>query len=287
MRLQGKVALVTGANQGLGKAIAHAFAVAGAKVVMIARDGRLLEQAAAEIRLCAPDGGVLALPCDVTHDPGVAEVVEASIRRFGGLDILVNNAGVYGPKGPIEEVDLVQWRRALDINLLGTLIPIRQVLKHMKSRRSGKIINLSGGGATAPLPFITAYAASKAAVVRLTESVALEVQGFHIDVNAIAPGALNTRLLDEVLQAGPDQVGPGFYQRSLEQKARGGASLANAADLCVFLASSESDGITGRLLSAVWDKWPCLAEHAEELAASDIYTLRRVTARDRGQDWDE
>ncbi len=113
----------------------------------------------------------------------------------------------------------------------------------------GKIVNLSGGGATAPLPFFSAYAASKAALVRLTETFAEELKAARVDVNAIAPGALNTRLLDEVLAAGPEQVGADFYARSLKQQDEGGAPLDKGAELAVFLASAASDGITGKLLS--------------------------------------
>jgi NAD(P)-dependent dehydrogenase (short-subunit alcohol dehydrogenase family) len=289
MNLQGHVALVTGASQGLGKEIARAFRAAGASVAMVARDPDRLWHAAVDIAGEDPDPAhrLLALPCDVTDEAAVSEVVARTSAVFGHLDILVNNAGIYGPKGPIEQVNLDEWRRALDINLLGTLIPIRQVVGSMKERRCGKIINLSGGGATNPMPFITAYAASKAAVVRLTESLALELHDFHVDVNAVAPGALNTRLLEEILQAGPDQVGTAFYQKSLEQKAKGGASLVNAAELCVFLASSASNGVTGRLISAVWDNWASLPERAEELRLTDIYTLRRITSADRGRTWDK
>jgi len=157
----------------------------------------------------------------------------------------------------------------------------------MKKNKYGKIINLSGGGATAPLPFISAYAASKAAVVRLTETLAGECKDYNIDINAVAPGALNTRLLEEVLSAGPAKVGDDFYARALKQKASGGAPLELGAELCVFLASSQSDGISGRLISAQWDPWRRLDDYRAELAAGDIYTLRRIVPDDRGKKWEE
>jgi len=147
-----------------------------------------------------------------------------------------------------------------------------------------KIVNLSGGGATAPLPRLSAYAASKAAVVRLTETLAVENP--EIAINAIAPGALNTRMLEEVLAAGPERVGAAFYESALKQKKSGGAPLDAGAGLCVFLLSPESDGISGRLISAIWDKWKDLPAHAEELRRGDIYTLRRIVPKDRGSDWD-
>jgi len=144
---------------------------------------------------------------------------------------------------------------------------------------------ISGGGATKPLPFLSAYAASKAAVVRFGETLAGELSESGIDVNSIAPGALNTRLLDEVLAAGPEKVGHSFYEAALRQQESGGTPLERGADLCVFLGSSESDGITGKLISAVWDPWPHLAAHREDLQKTDVYTLRRIVPGERGLSW--
>lgn len=152
-------------------------------------------------------------------------------------------------------------------------------------RQYGKVLLLSGGGATKPLPYLSAYAASKAAVVRFGETLAEEVREFGIDVNAVAPGTLNTRLLDEVLEAGPTKVGQTCYEQALRQKAEGGTPMARGASLCLFLASAASDGITGKLISAVWDPWEKLPEHLGDLCDSDIYTIRRILPGDRGKDW--
>ena len=152
----------------------------------------------------------------------------------------------------------------------------------MRQQRYGKIIALSGGGATAPLPRISAYAASKAAVVRFIETLALEVADDGIDMNSIAPGALNTRLLDQVLDAGPDVVGTDYFARMVREKERGGTPLETGAELVRFLASAASDGITGRLISAVWDDWRHMLDLRDRLATSDVYTLRRIVPEDRG-----
>jgi 3-oxoacyl-[acyl-carrier protein] reductase len=165
-------------------------------------------------------------------------------------------------------------------------LPCRAVLPLFRRAGYGKIVNLSGGGATSPLPRISAYAASKAAVVRFTETLALEAADAHIDVNAVAPGALNTRLLDEVLDAGPERVGQDFYDRAVKQKEKGGAPLSKGAELIAFLLSAASDGITGRLLSAVWDPWSTLPERWPAIANNDVYTLRRIVPKDRGLDWE-
>jgi NAD(P)-dependent dehydrogenase (short-subunit alcohol dehydrogenase family) len=182
-------------------------------------------------------------------------------------------------------VDWSEWEEAVRINLLGTVLMCRSALGPMRARGYGKIVNLSGGGATAPLPRFSAYAASKAAVVRVTETLAEELREDHVDVNAIAPGALNTRLLDQVLEAGPEKVGRAFHERARQQRDEGGAPLEKGAALAVFLASAGSDGITGRLLSAVWDDWARLSERREDLEKTDIYTLRRIVPKDRGRDW--
>ncbi len=286
MKLSGLNAIITGASQGLGLEIARAFVRDGASVALCARDAAKLDAAARELRALATAGQkIVALPCDVSDPTAVSAFAAAAIAGLGSVQVLVNNAGIYGPKGPTESVDFAAWKHALEINLFGVLLPCRELIPHFKAQGRGKIINLSGGGATAPMPFISAYAASKAAVVRLTETLAEELRADKIDVNAVAPGALNTRLLDEVLQAGPRTVGEVFYQRALKQKATGGAPLDLGASLCVWLASAASDGITGKLLSAQWDPWINLAAKRDILAQSDIYTLRRIVPEDRGQKW--
>lgn len=286
MKLSGIKAIVTGANQGLGLEIARHYVREGASVALCARDVAKLEAATQELRSLALAGQkIVALPCDVSDPVAVKNFVAAAIAALGSVQVLVNNAGIYGPKGPSDTVDFAEWKRAIEINLYGVMLPTQAIVPHLKSQGRGKIINLSGGGATQPLPNISAYAASKAAVVRLSETFAEELRAHKIDVNAVAPGALNTRLLDEVLEAGPATVGEAFYQRALKQKETGGAPLDLGASLCVWLASTESDGITGKLLSAQWDPWKDLATKREILAKSDIYTLRRIVPEDRGQKW--
>jgi NAD(P)-dependent dehydrogenase (short-subunit alcohol dehydrogenase family) len=281
--LEERAALVTGGSHGLGLAIAEALVVAGASVVISGRSKSALRDAQTHLTERAGAGQrVLSHAGDVSRAADVDELVAVSLEAFEHLDIVVNNAGVYGPKGPIEEIDWVEWVRAIEINLLGSVLVARAVLPHLKRRGYGKIIQLSGGGATAPLPNLSAYAASKAAIVRFMETLAEEVRADKIDVNAIAPGALNTRLLDEVIAAGPERVGEPFYARAVEQQASGGTPLERGASLVVYLASPQSDGITGRLISAVWDPWPTLGHHRDALAATDVYTLRRIVPDDRG-----
>ena len=284
--LKGRAAIITGANQGLGKAIARSFVQAGADVILCARDTTKLIEAVTELKdFYNPGQRIESIQADVSKKEDVDRLISTALATFHQIHILVNNAGVYGPKGMIENVDWDEWVQAIEINLLGSILTAKALLPHFRSNRYGKLIQLSGGGATGPLPFISAYAASKAGIVRFMETLAEEVKADGIDVNSIAPGALNTRLLDEVLEAGPEKVGKSFYERALLQKSNGGTPLERASNLAVFLASASSDGITGKLISAVWDPWEHFTEHMEDLQKTDIYTLRRIVPKDRGQAW--
>ena len=285
MKLKGLNALITGGSQGLGKVIAEHYLREGANIVICARNERELRASRDELAGKFTTRKVLAKPCDVSNETQVKELITVARRELGSLDALVLNAGIYGPMGPTESVDVNEWRRAIDINLFGVLLPCRAVIPHFKKAGRGKIVVLSGGGATNPLPNISAYAASKAAVVRLMETLAEELKPHHIDVNAIAPGALNTRFVDDVLAAGPEKVGAAFYEKNKQWKEKGATSLDLGASLAVYLASAESDGITGKLISAQWDPWRTLKDHRNELAKSDIYCLRRVVPEDRGKKW--
>lgn len=287
MNLTGRTAIITGASLGLGAAIAEQFAAAGASLMLCARNASELEAQRSRIASAYPAIRLFAHRADVASRSEIDALFAAAVGAFGKLDILVNNAGVYGPMGSIEAVDWNEWVDAVTINLMGTVYCSRKAIELFKPNRYGKIVNLSGGGATSPLPGISAYAASKTAVVRFTETLALEVKNAGIDVNAVAPGALATRLLDQLLAAGPERVGIMMFERMKKIKAEGGAPLSIGAALCVYLASAESDGLTGRLIAAQWDPWPFTDEIKNKITTSDIYTLRRIVPADRGEPWDQ
>jgi NAD(P)-dependent dehydrogenase (short-subunit alcohol dehydrogenase family) len=284
--LEERCAIVTGASLGLGFAIAQKYVEAGADVMICARSGDSLQAAHARLReLASPGQSVLAQCADVSNPRDVTALVERALGEFGRLHVLVNNAGITGPAGAVEETDWHEWLHTLQVNLLGSVLLCRAVLPHFKESAYGKIIQLSGGGATNPLAMLSAYAASKAAVIRFMETLAEETRPHRIDVNSIAPGTLNTRLLDQFIAAGPDRIGSAFHARSLREKQQGGVPLDKGAELAVFLGSAGSDGITGKLISAVWDPWTALPEHLEDLRRTDVYTLRRIVPADRGLSW--
>jgi NAD(P)-dependent dehydrogenase (short-subunit alcohol dehydrogenase family) len=284
MKLKNVNTLITGASQGLGKAIAGHFLREGANAVICARGEKELFASRDELAKQFPSQKVLAKTCDVSNEAQVNDLVAFTLRELGPLHVLVLNAGVYGPMGATESVSLDEWRRAMDINLYGVLLPCRAVIPLFKKNGRGKIVVLSGGGATNPMPNISAYAASKAAVIRLVETLAGELKPFRVDVNAIAPGALKTRFVDQVLAAGPEKVGEAFFAKNKQWAQTGAVPLELGANLAVYLASAQSDGITGKLISAQWDPWEKLHEFKGDLD-SDIYTLRRIVPKDRGKTW--
>lgn len=285
MLLQGKTALIIGGSRGIGKAVAEEFLKEGAKVCIAGRDFLALIKTKDE--LTGLGLGRVDLFClDIKIQATLISTANLIKERFGQIDIMVNAAGVHGEIGLFAKGNADQWEEAIKINLIGAANAMRAVLPQMIEKGRGKIINFSGGGATSPRPYFSSYAVSKTAVVRLTETVAEEMRelGIAIDINAIAPGAINTRLLDEIISNGPEKAGQKEYELALKRKAEDGENPKKAATLAVFLASHLSDGLTGRLISAVWDKWQDIPGHLKEIVDSDVFTLRRVTPKERGYD---
>jgi len=282
MKLSGLNTIVTGGSQGFGRHIVEAFLAEGANVVFCARTKADVTKAGADLKAkLKPGQRLIGVACDISK-PADVKTLFAQAKKLGPLHVVVNNAGIYGPIGPTEEVSLADWTQAWSVNATGTLLVCQHAVRAMKPRGAGKIINISGGGATNPMPRLAAYAATKAAVVRLTETLAEEYRADHIDVNAVAPGALHTRFTEQVLAAGPEKAGPDFFAKNKKWAEGGGADPKLGAALCVFLASPESNGITGRLISAQWDPWKEPAKF-RALANGDVYTLRRIVPEDRAR----
>lgn len=273
--MRGTVAVITGGGRGIGEAVALAFAKEGATVVLAARTASEITRVAAKAD--AAGGVAMAVPTDVSSAPDVSRLVASVLDAYGRVDVLVNAAGIPGPIGPLWEADPDAWKRAIEVNLYGTFLCCRAVLPHMVNRQRGKIINIAGGGAASPLPRLAAYGASKAAVVRLTETLAEEVKPFNVQVNAIAPGLVDTRLLDDLLAAG-ERGGEQFARaRRLRETGEGGVPPELPAALALWLASDKSRGLTGKLIAAPHDGWRGWDEHRiAALMASPWFTLRRL-----------
>ena len=282
--LAGSTFVVTGASKGIGLAIAEHIVRAGGGAIICARtEGPLLEAAAHLQRLGR--GPVHPVVADVAQ-PGDVERVFDAAEHTGTVGGVVHCAAVLGAIGPVVTVAPERWFETLRINLFGTFLVTQAACKRMvsASQGGGSVVLLSGGGAGSAFPNYTAYACSKAAVVRFTESVALEVASQGIRVNCIGPGFVATGLHRETLSAG-DLAGAEYLERTKAELARGGVPASLAAQAAIFLLSRKSAGITGRFVAVPYDDWEHWPEHVEQIRGSDLFTLRRIVPRDRGMDW--
>jgi len=285
-KLDNKTALITGASSGLGLEISKAFLKEGANLILCSRSLSSLNQQSKElIKIKKPNQEIIFFSTDITNEKEVDNLISKSLSEFKTIEILVNNAGIIGPKGNFEDLDWGEWIYALKTNFLGSAYLIKKLLPIFKKNNYGRIIQISGGGATSPLPYQSIYAASKAGIVRLIETIACEVEDFNISANCIAPGALNTKILDEYVESGPSKLGNTFYQKILKQRDLGGAPIEKAVNLSVALASENFPLLKGKLISAVWDDWENIEQFYNELKNTDVYTLRRITAKDRSFNW--
>jgi 3-oxoacyl-[acyl-carrier protein] reductase len=258
----------------------------GANLLLVARSGDSLHQLRGQLMTSA-QGGQQAhvVMADLSTRDAVPTIIGEAKKIWGQLAVLVNNAAILGPIGRAWLSNWDEWQATIQVNLLAPVELCRACVTWMRECGRGKIINLSGGGASGPRENFSAYATAKAGLVRFSEVLAHEVRGMDVHVNCVAPGTMNTDMLQAILRAGPEKVGATEYARAVQHVEEGDAALQRAADLCVFLASRHSDGITGKLISAVWDPWEGLPKHIDDLRDSDIYTLRRILPTDRGEDW--
>ena len=268
--LKDKGVLITGAGRGIGKRLALGFAEAGARVGLLARSKAELDLAHLEIEHAG--GMALRIRADVCDFEQMSAAAERMRSHFGGVHVLVASAAVQGPIGPLAENPPKAWAEAIQTNLLGVMYSCRAVLPGMIERRSGKILVLSGEGDMLPRPNFSAYAASKAAVVRMVETLAEEVRDHNIQVNCIAPGGTYSHMTAQILHAGEDRAGWKAHQEALELRISGGVLPEKQMQLALFLASSRSNHVSGKLIH-VADDWKRLENSNVH---PELYTLRRV-----------
>jgi NAD(P)-dependent dehydrogenase (short-subunit alcohol dehydrogenase family) len=268
--LKGRRVMVTGASRGIGLSVATELALQGAQLVLVARSSALHDVAS---RL---PGGPHQIEAMDVRDADAWERSRDRLVPDGILHGVVTAAGVIGPIGPVGTWEVAAFRETIDVNLTGTILAILTGLPALQSSQ-GSIVTFSGGGATSPMPRFDAYAASKAAVVRLTENLATELRDVGIRANSIAPGFVMTDMHDATLEAGPELAGTDYFQRTqTASETNQGDSPQLAADLVSFLISDVSAGITGKLLSARWDPWQD-SEFQERLRKDPhLATLRRI-----------
>jgi len=279
-----KLVYVTGAGRGIGQAIALKLSELN---YLVSGCSRTLSQLNETRKLSGGKIRVTAL--DVTDPVATAHWMDDEQKATGSIPYgLVTAAGVAGPIGPFVDNSFDDWKKAIEINVFGTALFVKLFAQKLISEKlEGRIVLLSGGGATQPQANFSSYGASKAGVVRFGETMAYELKDHKITVNSVAPGAVNTKFTEDLLKAGPEKAGKETYERVLRQKESGGISSDKAASLTAYLLSEKAKNITGRLISAVWDPWPTLHERADELSKTDIYTLRRIVPEDREVDFSE
>ena len=278
-----RYSLITGGSKGLGAHLVRRFWLEGYNLIVVARS---------ELKIYSlldglpkrRDQSATYLVCDLADAAKVSTLIDGIKATIPHLDVLVNNAAIQGPIGPLIDNDILAWQQTLQVNLYAPVALCKGLIPMMRRPGGASIINLSGGGATGPRANFSAYATAKAGLVRFSETIAQELRCNGIRVNCIAPGAMKTEMLNEVLEK---SVAAGSLEASLAKKVylKGGASMELVADLALFLAGDASKGISGKLISAVWDRWEHWPQHLEELQRSDAFTLRRIVGRDRNMAW--
>lgn len=280
--IMGKLAVITGATGGLGRELTLKFWDAGYSLFLVSRRADKLDSLSRELADKA-NQSVHYSTTDLSNLSQMYLLSDLLIKKQP--NVLINNAAIQGPIGPSWENVVEEIQSTIQVNLLAPIELCRAVVPGMIANGGGAIINISGGGATAPRANFTSYATAKAGLIRYSETLAEETAAYNIKVNCIAPGAMKTDMLGEILKCGAKVAGEREFSMANKVYAEGGASMESVAELALFLASEKSNGVSGKLVSAVWDDWAHWTEHLDELSSSDVYTLRRITGRDRGFTW--
>jgi NAD(P)-dependent dehydrogenase (short-subunit alcohol dehydrogenase family) len=270
------VVLITGASRGIGRAMAQRFAAEGARVALLARSAAGLE----ETRAALGGAEAAAFVADVTDEDAVAAAHEQIAASFGPVDVLVNNAGISGPTGELWDVDPAQWWHTVEVNLRGTYVCARVVLPSMVARGSGRIVNVVSRAGAHRWPYFTAYAVSKAAVIKLTESLAAETRRHGVSVFAIHPGLVRAGLTESSLPGAPPPEGQiaarvhAWFQAEIAEGRS--VSAEQAAAFVAEVASGRSDALSGRYI-AIEDDLEALIERAEQVRRENLHALKVQT----------
>jgi 3-oxoacyl-[acyl-carrier protein] reductase len=273
--------LVAGASAGIGAALVRALAADGHRVFACARRLERLREVTESDRLAH------STRCDIAEEADVRTLVQWLGDRVDALDATIVCAGAFGPIGPFEVTDSAAWLATLRANVFGTYLVVKHTLPLLERGRRPRVLAFSGGGAFGTFPRYSAYATSKAAVVRLIECLADELRERGIAVNAVAPGMVATEIHAATLQAGPALAGDSHFERTRAVvDAAGGVPMSEPVDCVKFLLSPAADGLTGKTVAANFDPWreERYRAHLKDIAASEVYTLRRINPAQLGDD---
>jgi len=268
---------------GIGYATAEVCLQSGGNVVICARNKTHLDTAVDSLKAQGYKN-IIGIPTDVTQQQEIEIALDTVESNFGSLSAVIHAAGVLEPIGDITKVDPKKWFNTIETNLFGTFLITRQSCLRFKQTGGGKIVLFSGGGAAYPFPNYTAYACSKVAIVRFTETVAQEMASHNIEVNCVAPGFVVTRMQQQTLNAG-ELAGKDYLDKTKAQIEKGGVPASVGGFAAAFLISEQAKGITGKFVAAPYDGWKDWSKHLEELKSTDIFTLRRIIPKERGMHW--
>lgn len=279
-----KYILITGATGGLGSSVTNFFWDLGFNLILVARDLKKLESIKNNLKKNSIQTCEI-YKCNLGDKKEVDKFIKYFMLNNSNLDILINNAAIHGPIGPSQNTEISELLDAFQVNLFSPIMLCNSFSKIMEKRGGGVIINISGGGAATPRPNFSCYSITKTALVRFTEILSIELKNKNITANCIAPGMMNTKLLKEIIDNKKNLANDKEYIDALNFINKKDQSYKAVNELLFFLTTKKAKNITGRLISAVWDKWQEWPKYSNKLINSDLYTLRRITARDKNMDW--
>lgn len=274
--------VITGSTRGLGRLIADKFWKAGDDLVLIARQESCLKKVAEELIITSqPTQKIYYYAVDLADLSNISSLVNDIASSAGNPNIVINNAAIQGPIGPLHTNNWQEWQDCLNVCLLAPVQICQRFLPAMIKNHFGRIINISGGGATAPRPNFSSYATAKCGLIRFSETLAHEVGSCGITVNCVAPGIMTSYLTKSIIRAGEQNAGSAEFNTALHLIHKNPHTEERAADLVYLLTTEACTQINGKLISAVWDPWEKLPEIAQVLKDNDVYTLRRIIPRER------
>tara|TARA_B110000196_G_scaffold286057_1_gene269514 strand:+ start:723 stop:1544 length:822 start_codon:yes stop_codon:yes gene_type:complete len=272
MKLKNKISLITGAGRGIGELISKKLASEGSEVILVSRTQNEIKSVLNEIK--KNNGNGSAFTCDISNISEVKNLVVKIFDNYSQIDILINNAGIIEPIGPLVKQDPILWKTCVENNLFGTFNMIHSVLPFMIKKNYGKIVNISGGGAFSPFPNFSSYATSKAAIIRLTETLAMEISNSNITVNAISPGMIKTNMTKKVVDTGLDAGNE--FEKAKKTLISGSSNIEKILDALLFLTTDESSKLSGKTIAAQWDNLDDIKNNISSIQNSDKLTMRRI-----------